>query len=221
MRSEAKDNKYLEQILQQGDDSLRYVSSEVHDPKWGAQQLKNISIFKNFTDEELTELYAIGEFISFKPQSYVVVEGEPTRGLYIILYGTVSVYKNDIITGNMHRIAYLETGNNFGELSLFDNSPRSASVCAETDCYMFYLDSQKFNEFLQKKGQDIKVRFYKTCAEDLVARFRNLNNDYIISQQLLWKYALRLKNEDEMQNQEKIKGNKKSISAVKIKANSN
>src|SRR5690606_9082424 len=123
--------------------------------------------------------------------SYAVIEGEPTRGLYIILHGTVSVYKNDESTGSMARLAYLEAGNNFGELSLFDTAPRSASVAAESVCHMFYLDADRFNDILLQNNADMQARFYKSCAEELVGRFRNLNSDYIVAQQLLWKHGLR------------------------------
>ena len=90
----------------------------------------------------------------------------------------------------MHRIAYLEEGAFFGELSLFDNYPRTATVAAETAAAMFCLDAVPFEAFLAKLGPDAMVRFYKSCAEDMVSRFRALNTDYINSQQQLWKLAM-------------------------------
>jgi len=165
------------------------LAQQFRDPKWGASQLSGISILKGFTVEELETLYGIGEVISLKPNSYAVIEGEPTRGLYVILYGTVSVYKNEPISGAMHRIAYLDQGANFGELSLFDQAPRSASVAAEAVCHLFHLDADVFATYLTKAGEGPTSRFYKACAEELVSRFRKLNTDYITSQQQLWKYA--------------------------------
>jgi CRP-like cAMP-binding protein len=161
------------------------------DPVWGAEKLKEISLFGRFTDDELAMLYSIGRLVSLKPKSNAVIEGEPTRGLYILLYGRVSVYKTDPVTGSLLRLAMLEEGANFGELSLFDHAPRSATVAAETACYLFLLDADSFNKFLADAGDDLQVRFFKTCAEELAVRFRRLNGDYINSQQLLWKHALR------------------------------
>lgn len=167
------------------------LEEQFQDPNWGAEQLKGITLFKKFSQEELVGLYGKGEVRLLKPQSYAVIEGEPSRGLYIILHGTVSVYKNDLSTGSMFRIAYLEKGASFGEMSLFDSAPRSASVAGETLCYLFYLDAAVFERYLAATGADLEVRFYKTCAEEMSARFRVINSDYINSQQLLWKYALR------------------------------
>ncbi len=161
------------------------------DPVWGAAKLKDISLFDRFTDDELAMLYSIGRVVNLKPKANAVIEGEPTRGLYILLYGRVSVYKTDPVAGSLLRLAMLEEGANFGELSLFDAAPRSATVAAETTCYLFLLEAEGFNKFLADAGDDLQVRFFKTCAEELAVRFRRLNGDYINSQQLLWKHALR------------------------------
>ena len=97
------------------------------DPTWGAEQLKRISIFKEFNEAELTAIYQKGEIRALKPSAHAVIEGEPSRGVFIILSGSVSVYKNDSTTGTMHRLAHLDEGSSFGELSLFDSAPRSAT----------------------------------------------------------------------------------------------
>lgn len=166
------------------------------DPEWGADKLEIIEIFKNFTFDELKSLWKIGKVSLLNSGAHAIIEGEPSRGLYIILFGKVSVYKNDTVSGAMHRIAYLEEGAAFGELSLFDDAPRSATVVADTSCYVFHLDAHDFDKHLGDIGGDeLKVRFYQKCAEDLAERFRSINSDYIVSQQLLWKYALR-KNEE-------------------------
>jgi len=167
------------------------LAAQFRDAVWGAQQLKNIPILRAFTDNDLRKLYGVGEIRSFRPKSYAVIEGEPTRGLFVIFRGTVSVYKNDVITGNMSRLTFLEQGSHFGELSLFDDTPRSASVSAETVCHMFHLDAGDFDKFLQQAGDGAKVNFYKRCSEELCGRFRKLNGDYIAAQQMLWKHALR------------------------------
>ena len=161
------------------------------DPSWGAEQLQKIFLFKRFTFDELKEIYQVGQVIYLKPENHAVIEGEPTRGVYIIFHGVLSVYKNDQATGKMARLAHLEEGTSFGELSLFDTAPRSATVSSDTNSYLFYLDAADFETFLERTGDSAKARFYQTCAENMSERFRTLNSDYIISQQLLWKYALR------------------------------
>jgi CRP-like cAMP-binding protein len=107
------------------------------------------------------------------------------------LEGTLSVFKTDPEKGSFSRLAVLESGSHFGEMSLFDASPRSATVTAESTCQCFVLDARMFTAFLESRGDNLQLRFYKTCAEELVDRFRKLNNDYINSQSMLWRYAFR------------------------------
>lgn len=189
--------------ISSGTEDLSMGKDQFRDPAWGAQQLGAISLFEYMSEQELFELYQLGQINLIQPKANVVIEGEQSRGLYLLLEGTVSIYKSDRANGNMIRLAYLESGSAFGELSLFDNSPRSATVVGESICYVFYLDETPFTKFLDDKGNDIKVRFYKKCAEDMVSRFRVQNSDYIIAQTLLWKYALRKEEKDEKEGSKK------------------
>ncbi len=161
------------------------------DPGKGAKILAGISLFARFSEAELAELATIGRVVLLKAWAYAVIEGEPTRGMFILLSGRVSVYKSDQGTSNMARLATLDEGAHFGEFSLFDSAPRSATVAAETACSLFELDAEDFHRFLERKGPDLELRFYRTCAEELALRFRSLNGDFITAQRLLWKFALR------------------------------
>ena len=167
------------------------VLEKFKDPEWGARKLGEISIFRRFNPDELKRLYEYGQFSVLRPQSHAVIEGESSRGMYVILEGTVSVYKTDPSTNSLARLAVLESGAYFGELSLFDSAPRSATVSAETTVQCFVLGAEEFNRFLDAMGENLQLRFYRTCAEELVDRLRKLNSDYITSQNMLWRYAFR------------------------------
>ncbi len=164
---------------------------QFRDSRQGAAYLKKVSLFAKFSEEELASIYQAGDIVTLKPGANAVIEGEPTRGLYVLLDGQVSVYKTDPVTGSLSRLAMLSSGAIFGELSLVDTAPRSATVSAETFCYLFYLDTARFHKVLAGVGGDLALRFYQACAEDLAVRVRKINADYITAQQLLWKFALR------------------------------
>ena len=171
-------------------DSSLELAETFSSPKEGAALLQNITLFSQLQTEELQRLYKKGSFIKAHEKSNLVIEGDLVRGLYILLKGTVSIYKNDPIRNTMLRLTHLESGAAFGELSLFDPSPRSATVVAETPCYLFFLSEDAFSLFLSEEGEGLQVRFYKKCAEEMVERFRNQNQDYLTSQLLLWQKAL-------------------------------
>ncbi len=161
------------------------------DLNWGAERLGSIFLFKPFSIEQKKKLWSLGAIQVIKKSAHAVIEGEPTRGLYIILGGQLSVYKRDAASNDAHRLAILRAGDSFGELSLFDQAPRSATVSADTTSYLFNLDAERFEQFLDREGETTKAMFYRNCAMNLSEKFRVLNADYISSQTLLWKYALR------------------------------
>ena len=167
------------------------TAEKVKDAKLGAKNLRKISIFAYLNEPELESLYSLGEIQTYKPKANIVIEGEPSRGLFVIVSGTVSVYKKDSNSSQLIRLSYLEDGGFFGELSLFDDAPRTATITAESACSCLFLDHAAFHNFLDTKGDNLKARFYQKCAEEMTERFRTQNTDYIVSQHLLWKYALR------------------------------
>ncbi|MGB5106080.1 MAG: ATP-binding protein [Candidatus Zixiibacteriota bacterium] len=64
----------------------------------------------------------------FKAGEVIFHQGEPGSTLLYVLTGTVAIFKDDI------EIASGGAGEFFGEMSLLENSPRFASVIAQTDC---------------------------------------------------------------------------------------
>lgn len=72
-----------------------------------------------------------------------------TRGFYLILEGSAKV----VLSGPDGReavLALLEEGDFFGEMSLLDGDPRSATVRASSDIRLVLLRRQSFLELLQK-----------------------------------------------------------------------
>jgi CRP-like cAMP-binding protein len=149
--------------------------------------LRKIKFFEAFSDEVLEKIYRLGEVMTFNKDSHIIVEGEDTSGLYFILEGSVDVYKNAIEslqTG--FRIATLEVGSVFGELSLVDRQPRSATVAAAEPVMMFFLDSTIWNRFLLD-NVDIEIQFLRNLSFILSNRVRVLDRELTFSHKLLWK----------------------------------
>lgn len=74
----------------------------------------------------------------------LVEEGTPGREFFFIVEGTASVRH-----GN-RKVATLGPGNYFGELSLLDRKPRSATVMSETEMVLLVLDQRRFNGLLDE-----------------------------------------------------------------------
>ena len=106
--------------------------------------------------------------------------------MFVVCAGKVDV----VLEPDRRRVATIEAGGYFGEMSLIDDNPRSATVRALNDVQLFYISKEAFATFLGASG-DLKTRFYERCIQDLVGRLRELDDNYVISQYQLWKSAIR------------------------------
>ncbi len=152
--------------------------------------LKEVKLLKSFSETELTELITLGKSVTCEPYANIVIEGELSWGLYLILNGIVGIFKANKLSGELYDVGQLREGSFFGEMSLVDDNPRSATVRSLTDCYLFFISKESFNSFLNR-SKDLKMRFYETCIQNLVGRLRELDDNYVISQYQLWKTALK------------------------------
>ncbi|MDA9951231.1 cyclic nucleotide-binding domain-containing protein [Oligoflexaceae bacterium] len=158
--------------------------------------LQSIVFLSCFSFEEFKAIASLGEEKHFPEGSYLMIENEPSRGMHVILDGVVSVLKKSPESDDLQRIATLDLGHSIGEMSLFENAPRTATILAESQTRTFFLDAERFLPYLQSLGWESQANFYKTCALELAGRFRMLNRDHVLTQQLLWKHALRRSEDD-------------------------
>jgi CRP/FNR family transcriptional regulator len=77
----------------------------------------------------------------------VFKEGDPGDRLFIVLDGKIKIYRA-AADGREYLIAVLGAGEMFGELSLFDPGPRTASVAAVTDATLASLDHDDLRPLL-------------------------------------------------------------------------
>jgi cAMP-dependent protein kinase regulator len=151
--------------------------------------LKDLTFFQSFADKDLKKLISLGKIETFNKSNTILVEGDDSQSLHIILEGKASVHKSTKSDDKLVRLTYLESGASFGELSLICNSPRAATVISETTSSIFSLESTSFLEFIDSCSAKIQLDFYRQCTLDLAEKFRLQNEDFLNTQRLLWKKA--------------------------------
>lgn len=113
--------------------------------------LGSLNLFDSLTPVDLEALSSRLEEVRFGGGDTIFQEGEPGSKLFIIREGTV-----DISFGRgkeLVRLATLVPGQYFGELSLFDGAPRSATARAVRPCSLLALDRDDFKEFTSRHPQ--------------------------------------------------------------------
>ncbi|MDA8116602.1 MAG: cyclic nucleotide-binding domain-containing protein [Actinomycetota bacterium] len=107
-------------------------------------RLRTIWMFSECSKRELALLERACDEASAPAGSIICEEGRSGRELYLIVEGEAKVEKG----GN--EVARLGPGSHFGELSLLDQQPRSASVIALTPMQLIVLPAREFSSVLEE-----------------------------------------------------------------------
>lgn len=103
----------------------------------------------------------------YPSKSTIIYAGDKSDSLFYIIKGSVTVIIEDD-DGREMIMAYLNTGDFFGEMGLFDNmDSRSAWVKAKTECEVAEISYTKFREISQ---QDPRILYF--IGEQMASRLR-------------------------------------------------
>ncbi|MDX8406642.1 MAG: Crp/Fnr family transcriptional regulator [Mariprofundus sp.] len=100
--------------------------------------LRKVPLFSELDEGELTSIATLASSIEVAKKNIVVQEFDPGDSMYVILDGEVkiSTYSAD---GREVVLALLGKGSFFGEMSLLDDEPRSATVTTMTDSRLAHI----------------------------------------------------------------------------------
>src|SRR4051812_47052088 len=105
--------------------------------------LHTVDLFRSLSDKELRHVCDFAKEMAFPAGRAVAEEGTPGGRFFFILDGTASV------TAGGRTVATLHAGDYFGEMSLLDEQPRSATVTATTPLRTLTLASFNFADVLE------------------------------------------------------------------------
>ena len=130
--------------------------------------VRGVPIFKELRDDFLVRLASIMNEVSYPSSKIIFSEGQEGRSLYILVAGQVRVHSGD------KEFAILDKGSCFGEMSLFDAEPRSASVTAITGCDCLVLTQQQLYEAIDETP-DIAVNIIRLLSRRIRTQNIKLN----------------------------------------------
>lgn len=126
--------------------------------------LTSISIFKDLEKDLLFDLAEVLTPRSISADEVLFNKGDKDYSLYLVVSGKVKVHSGD------HIFAYFSSNEYFGEYSLVDSTPRSASVTAVESTELLRLEQRVFYSLIEKRP-DISQGMLKA----LVIRLRDYN----------------------------------------------
>ena len=142
--------------------------------------LKKIPIFKDLSDKELTIISKVIKPLTFEYGEIVIREGEKGDSLFIIMEGSVELLRANE-NGDMISLGILSEGSYFGELSLFDDNLRSATVKTLGLTLFFTIKREDFIDLFAKQHR-IKNIIYRNTIVETFNRFREVSENFTFSQ---------------------------------------
>lgn len=114
--------------------------------------LKGVAIFQGLSDEDLGYLTEHAATRTYPKGAIIVNEGDEGATLFLIQSGSVKAYLSDD-KGKEVILSTQGPGEYFGELALFDEAPRSASVAALEPCKAMIVSKTQLRAAIVERPQ--------------------------------------------------------------------
>jgi len=130
------------------------------------EMLRKVPLFSGLDNHELVSIVGAGREVSFESGQKIITQGEPGLSFLLVLEGKTEVRKKG------KKVAVVEPGGFFGEMTVFDDKPRSADIVAIEPTRCFGIASWSFFPVL-RGNPSVAIGIIK----ELVRRLRQLEEN--------------------------------------------
>jgi hypothetical protein len=134
-----------------------------------AEALTAFESFRRFSHEEAHELLRLMRCRDLPKGTVIFTEGSPGGTCFVIVEGAVDVSIN--AHGQQQRLATLDAGGVFGQMSLIDGVPRSATCSVRADAVLLEIEREPCERLL-RSGSALALKFLATLNEGLISALR-------------------------------------------------
>jgi HEAT repeat protein len=104
--------------------------------------LRHVPLLSNMATSELIQVASIAREVTYPAGSRIIQQGEHGDHMFLIVDGEVLIQRGEM------PVRKLGPRDFFGEMSIIDGEPRSASATAVTDCLLLRIDKEDFQDLL-------------------------------------------------------------------------
>ncbi|HEX2152718.1 MAG TPA: cyclic nucleotide-binding domain-containing protein [Acidimicrobiia bacterium] len=122
--------------------------------------LQKVDLFAGLSKQHLRAIGRVASVRTFNEGTRIVVEGHKGAGCFLIVEGSSEVFKGD------KQVAKLGPGEVVGEISIFDNVPRSATVIAADEVVALQVSREGMLSVIEENPR-VAVRLLELMAHRL------------------------------------------------------
>jgi CRP-like cAMP-binding protein len=146
----------------------------VSNPAETAAFLSSVRLFREFDGSELQAFTGRLRERLLRKGQVLFREGDSGEEMFLVRRGAVIISK--AVTGRVDQVlARAVAGDFFGEMSLFDRSPRSATIQAETDVELLALSRDNLNVLIEANPR-AAAEFFHALVYVFIERLRAQGN---------------------------------------------
>lgn len=134
------------------------------------ERLRAIPLFMACNEKQLQFIATRVEELDFKAGKVLCQQGKSGGEFFIVLTGEAEVERDGKVVDT------IKAGDHFGEISLIDDGPRTATVTARTPLRCLVLSPRQFQDVLHQDAE-IAVHILRDVTKRLRASTRNLPAD--------------------------------------------
>ncbi len=131
--------------------------------------LGEVPLFSGLSKKEIAAIAGAAKEVTHRAGSVLAREGDSGIGFFVISDGTAQVSING------RRRGRLGPGDFFGEISLLDQGPRTATITAETDVTSLGLTAWEFRRLIES-NPSIASKMLKIMAQRLRSSSRSVTD---------------------------------------------
>jgi CRP-like cAMP-binding protein len=141
------------------------MSEGASDPRY-RELVRRVDIFQGLTPDDVQKIFSKGMTLKVQKGDTIFHKGTTGNQMYVVLAGKVGIFDGPKLLNE------LPVGSTFGEMSLLNNEPRSATAVANELTNLFALDERVFERLLEKR---VAVQILMNIARMMSRRLKDAN----------------------------------------------